>query len=90
MGKGFLVGSDQFLQFRVKLIEDAETGQVVAEAPTLGIADYGVDGPEALNNLQEMIVFHLECLQAEGQPIPQEDTDEEGIYLRVRLPVGAS
>ena len=84
------MSSSDFLQVKVILIKDPETGQVVAEVPSLGIADYGVDSQEALDNLQEMLVFHLECLQAEGKQIPSEESEGEGLYLRVRLPVSAS
>lgn len=62
----------EFLQYHVSVSRDAETGQVVAEIPTLQIADYGKDLPESLNHLEEMLRFHLECLQVEGKPIPEE------------------
>jgi hypothetical protein len=62
----------EFLQYHVSVSRDAETGQVVAEIPTLQIADYGKDLPESLNHLEEMPRFHLECLQVEGKPIPEE------------------
>lgn len=62
----------EFLQYHVSVSRDAETGQVVAEIPTLQIADYGKDLPESLNHLEEMLRFHLECLQVEGNPIPEE------------------
>ena len=61
-----------FLQYHVSVSRDSETGQVVAEIPALQIADYGKDLPEALSRLEEMLRFHLECLQAEGKPIPKE------------------
>lgn len=62
----------EFLQYHVSVSRDAETGQVVAEIPALQIADYGKDLPESLNHLEEMLRFHLECLQVEGNPIPEE------------------
>lgn len=62
----------EFLQYHVSVSRDAETGQVIAEIPTLQIADYGKDLPESLNHLEEMLRFHLECLQVEGKPIPEE------------------
>lgn len=62
----------EFLQYHVSVSRDAETGQVIAEIPTLQIADYGKDLPESLNHLEEMLRFHLECLQVEGNPIPEE------------------
>ena len=79
-----------FLQYHVSVSRDTKTGQVVAEIPTLQIADYGKDLPEALNHLEEMLRFHLECLHAEGKPIPEERYSEEGFYLRVKPPAHAA
>lgn len=62
----------KFLDYHVSVARDTETGQVVAEIPALQISDYGKDLPEALNHLEEMLRFHLECLQTEGKPIPEE------------------
>ncbi|MGH7771106.1 MAG: type II toxin-antitoxin system HicB family antitoxin [Candidatus Binatia bacterium] len=80
----------EFLEFRILLNRDSETGQTVAEIPTLGISDYGKDLPEALTHLQEMLRFHLQCLQEEGKPIPQERHTQEGLYLRVKPPAHAA
>jgi predicted RNase H-like HicB family nuclease len=70
--------------------KDPETGSVVAEIPILHIADFGADVPEALERLQGMLAFHLDCLQEEGKPIPAEEGEEEGFYLRVRIPAHAA
>jgi predicted RNase H-like HicB family nuclease len=43
---------------------------VVAKIPALQIADFGVDVPEALDRLQSMATFHLDCLIQEGKPVP--------------------
>jgi predicted RNase H-like HicB family nuclease len=59
---------------------------VVAEIPTLQLADFGADLPEALERLQEMASFHLDCLIQEGKPVPIETMEEAGFYLRVTLP----
>lgn len=80
----------EFIEFRVFVNRDTETGQVVAEIPALGIADYGKDLPEALTHLEEMLRFHLECLREEGKPIPEERHSEEGFYLRVKTPAHAA
>lgn len=80
----------KFLEYRVSINRDTETGQVVAEIPALGIADHGKDLPHALTHLEEMLRFHLECLQEEGKPIPEERHVEEGFYLRVKLPAHAA
>ena len=68
---------------------DEETGQVVAEVPSLGIADYATDSREAMDGLQQMVTFHLESLALEGKSIPIESDPQEGLYLRVKLPADA-
>lgn len=80
----------RFLDYRVAVYRDRKTGQVVAEIPALGIADYGKDLPEALDQLEEMLRFHLDCLGKEGKSIPKERKTKEGFYLRVKLPVHAA
>lgn len=60
------------LQYRVLVSKGPETGSTVAEIPALQIADFGVDVPEALDRLQAMLAFHLECLLEEGKPIPSD------------------
>ena len=82
--------SEDLYQFQVILNRDPETGQTVAHLPALDITDHGVDTEEALDRLKDMLVFHLDCLASEGKPIPHDDGEQEGFYLRVRLPVGAS
>ena len=61
-----------------------ETASVVAEIPALRIADFGADVPEALERLQAMAAFHLDCLVQEGKPIPTEKREDAGFYLRVK------
>ena len=80
------------LQYRVLFTKDEETGSVVAEIPTLCLADYGADVPKALDRLRAMLTFHLDCLHEEGKPFPveQEQEKEEGFYLRVNLPAHAA
>ena len=51
---------------------DEETGQVVAEVPSLGIADYATETREAMDRLQQMVAFHLESLALEVKNIPIE------------------
>ena len=84
------VDKTEFHQFQVIVQRDHKTGQVVAEVPALDIADFGIDSQEALDRLREMLTFHLECLVSEGKPVPLEEPQAEGLYLRVRLPVGAT
>lgn len=72
-----------FYEFQVRVTKDKDTGQVVAEVPTLDIADYGADSQEAFQHLRKMVAFHLESLIDEGKPIPSEKRAGEGLYLRV-------
>jgi predicted RNase H-like HicB family nuclease len=72
-----------FYEFQVRVIKDKDAGQVVAEVPTLDIADYGADSQEALQCLRKMVTFHLESLIDEGKSIPQEKRVGEGFYVRV-------
>ena len=75
----------KFLDYRISVTRDSDTGQLVAQIPSLGIADYGKDLVDALSNLDEMLRFHLESLQKEGKRIPKERHTKEGFYLRVKL-----
>ena len=78
------------LDYHVAFTRDPETAAVVAEIPALQIADFGVDVPEALEHLQAMATFHLDCLVQEGKPIPTDEREEAGFYLRVKLPPRAA
>ena len=78
------------LLYHVAFTRDAETDRVVAEVPTLDLADYGADVPEALDRLQAMVSFHLDCLVEEGKPIPVERKEDAGFYLRVQPPPHAA
>jgi predicted RNase H-like HicB family nuclease len=72
--------------YQVAFTRDHETVTVVAGIPALQIADFGIDPPAALDRLQAMAAFHLDCLAQEGKPIPTEEREEAGFSLRVRLP----
>ena len=63
--------------YKVRLQWDAETQQMVAEIPALGIGDYGTNPASALESLREMVAFHLECLSEEGKAAPPETDDGE-------------
>ena len=78
------------LQYQVAFTRDPETASVVAEIPALQIADFGADVPEALDRLQSMATFHLDCLIQEGKPVSTEEREEAGFYLRVKLPPHAA
>ena len=77
------------VQYRVEVKKDPETGSVVAEIPALQLAEYGADVPEALDRLQAMLTFHLDCLREEGKPLPADREGQEGFFLRVNLPAHA-
>ena len=78
------------LLYHVAFSRDAETYRVVAEVPALQLADFGVDVPEALDRLQAMVSFHLDCLVQEGKVIPVERREDAGFYLRVNPPPHAA
>jgi len=80
------MGGPATVHYQVVFTRDPATASVVAEIPALQIADFGVDVPEALDRLQAMATFHLDCLVQEGKPIPTEEREEAGFYLRVKLP----
>ena len=84
------MGGQTVLQYQVAFTRDPETASVVAKIPALQIADFGVDVPEALDRLQAMATFHLDCLIQEGKPVPTEEREEAGFYLRVKLPPPAA
>ena len=76
--------------YKVRLQWDAETRQVVADIPALGISDYAPDAASAFESLREMAAFHLECLFEEGTPAPVETDGSEGVFIRVRRPSRAA
>ena len=84
------MSAPETLDYHVVFRRDLETASVAAEIPALQIADFGMDVPEALERLQAMVTFHLDCLVQEGKPIPTEDREEAGFYLRVKLPSHAA
>lgn len=69
------------LDYRVVLRPDKRLGSnkscYVAFCPTLGVVDDGDTPQEALDNLQNTILFHVECLQKEHQEIPVDRPNEE-------------
>lgn len=80
----------EVFHYQVAFTRDPETATVVAEIPALQIADFGADVPEALDRLQAMATFHLDCLAQERKPIPTDEREEAGFYLRVKLPPRAA
>lgn len=45
----------------------------VASVPTLGISDYAKTSDKALDNIQKLIKFHIDCLVKENEAIPEPD-----------------
>ncbi len=66
----------KYYEYRILITPDTRMGSqkscFTAYVPALGIADDGDSVDEAFRNIQEMIVFHLECLRKEKQPLPVE------------------
>ena len=79
------MGESATLHYQVVFTRDPETGAIVASIPALLLADFGADVPEVLDRLQAMATFHLDCLIEEGRPMPIEETEAAGLYLRVKL-----
>jgi antitoxin HicB len=62
-------------RYSVLLTPDAEDGGFTVRVPALpGLHTQGDTYDEALANARDAITFHLECLAAEGEPIPEEVT----------------
>ena len=66
----------KYIEYRIVITPDTRTGSgdpgFTALVPVLGIATGGDSVEEALENIREMIVFHLECLRKEKQSLPVE------------------
>ena len=66
----------KYVEYRIVITPDTCTGSgehcFTAFVPVLGIATGGDSVEEALENIREMIVFHLECLRREKQSLPVE------------------
>jgi len=75
------------LQYPVVIEPDTDTGSkkpgFTAYCPSLGIADDGNSIDEALSNLKNTIEFHLACLKAEGESIPQPSLN--GIFTSIQV-----
>ena len=78
------------LSYHVVFTRDPETTAAIAQIPALQLADFGADVPEAPERLQAMASFHLDCLAQEGKPIPIEEREEAGFYLRMMPPSHAA
>ena len=60
-------------RYTVLLTPDHDEGGYAVRVPALpGLHTQGATYDQALANAREAIAFHLECLEAEGEPIPEE------------------
>ena len=66
-------------KFRV-ILEPNESGGNTVTVPLLpGCISEGDTKEEALANIKEAIELYIESLQADGEPIPTEETVEEAV-----------
>jgi len=66
-------------KFRV-ILESNESGGYTVTVPLLpGCISEGDTKQEALANIKEAIELYIESLQADGEPIPTEETVEEAV-----------
>lgn len=82
----------KYLEYRTLITPDIRNGSkencYTALVPVLGIATDGDTVESALENVKNLIEFHLESLRAEKQLIPIEDFSREFIATaRVAAPV---
>lgn len=62
------------------IIEPDEDGVYVATVPSVpGVADQGDTAEEALENLREALLFHLECMGEDGEALPPSDTPKREV-----------
>ena len=60
-------------QYTVLLTPNQDEGGYSVRVPALpGLHTQGDTHAQALANAREAIQFHLQCLEAEGEPIPEE------------------
>jgi antitoxin HicB len=60
-------------RYTVLLTPDPDEGGYAVRVPSLpGLHTQGDTYEEAMANAREAIIFHLECLEAEGEQIPEE------------------
>jgi len=60
-------------RYTVLLTPDQDEGGFAVRVPALpGLHTQGETYASALANARDAITFHLECLEAEGDPVPEE------------------
>ena len=71
--------------FRV-ILEPNELGRYTVTVPSLpGCISEGDSREEALANIKEAIELYIESLQADGEPVPTEESSEEAV-VEVAVP----
>jgi antitoxin HicB len=66
-------------KFRV-ILESNDSGGYTVTVPILpGCVSEGDTRTEALDNIKEAIELYIESLQADGEPIPAEESVEEAV-----------
>ncbi len=64
------------------IIEDGEDGYLVVHCPALpGCWSQGKTRDEAMANIREAIELYIESLMANGEPIPEEDTESVEVTI---------
>ncbi len=60
------------------VIEPDEDGVYIATVPSVpGVAEQGGTLDEAVENIKEALLFHLECMEEDGEALPPSDTKRE-------------
>lgn len=71
-------------RYTVLLTPDPEEGGYSVSVPALpGLFTQGETHDEAIRNAQQAITFHLDCLRAQGEPIPGEAVAPELVSVDV-------
>jgi predicted RNase H-like HicB family nuclease len=71
-------------RYTVLLKPEREEGGYSVTVPALpGVYTQGDTHDEAIENARAVILFHLECLAAEGQPIPEEEPTPQLVEIEV-------
>lgn len=62
------------------IIEPDEDGVYVATVPSVpGVAEQGETVDEAVENLREALLFHLECMEEDGEELPPSDAPKREV-----------
>jgi antitoxin HicB len=70
--------------YTVLLTPEPNEGGYSVRVPSLpGLATQGNTYDEAIAAARSAIAFHLECLEAEGEPIPEESTAPQLVSVDV-------